>query len=124
VFDLYGQTSINDHLAAFLRTFTNEPTTLAESRKLLMATLMSEVHDIRFTYLADPRRVINKKKYSPKFGQSSEDMAARMSNRSFFIADNGYTRLGPSRMRRGDVLVVLFGGKVPYLLRKEPEEGH
>lgn len=37
--------------------------------------------------------------------------------RRFAITDQGYYVLGPDIMREGDVLVVFYGGRVPYMLR-------
>ncbi|KAF6809796.1 heterokaryon incompatibility protein [Colletotrichum sojae] len=39
------------------------------------------------------------------------------SDRAFFTATCGLMGIGPNNMRVGDVVVVLFGGKVPYVLR-------
>ncbi|PVH72982.1 HET-domain-containing protein [Cadophora sp. DSE1049] len=37
--------------------------------------------------------------------------------RSFFRTEKGYYGLGPSEIEQGDVIVVLFGGTTPYVLR-------
>lgn len=37
--------------------------------------------------------------------------------RRFFITGSGLFGIGPSSMRQDDVVCVLFGGKVPYVLR-------
>jgi hypothetical protein len=34
-----------------------------------------------------------------------------------FFTENGYMGIGPSAMRKGDLVCVLFGGCVPYILR-------
>ncbi|KAL0943563.1 heterokaryon incompatibility protein [Colletotrichum truncatum] len=39
------------------------------------------------------------------------------SDRAFFIASGGSLGIGPETMRSGDIVVVLFGGRVPYVLR-------
>ncbi|PNP60666.1 hypothetical protein FNYG_14603 [Fusarium nygamai] len=121
VFDFYNSTSVKDHLSAFALTFTNEHhgTTLPEPQKLAMATFLAVAHDIHFMWLDDPRRV---KKYTPDFGRLTDSIAARMAKRRLFITENGYTGLGPANLRQGDMVVVLFGGKVPYILRQQ--EGH
>lgn len=42
--------------------------------------------------------------------------------RRFFLTSSGAIGLGPEGLQEGDVVVVLGGGPVPYLLRKEPWE--
>jgi hypothetical protein len=39
-------------------------------------------------------------------------------NRRFFISEKGYIGFAPSHAAPGDTIVVLFGGNVPYILRK------
>ena len=39
-------------------------------------------------------------------------------NRRFFISEKGYIGLAPSNAAPGDKIAVLFGGKVPYVLRR------
>lgn len=39
------------------------------------------------------------------------------SGRRLFFTESGYMGLGPEAMEKGDVLVVLFGGTVPFVLR-------
>jgi hypothetical protein len=39
--------------------------------------------------------------------------------RRIFVMENGYMGLGPSSMNTGDVVCVLFGGDVPYVLRRK-----
>jgi hypothetical protein len=39
-------------------------------------------------------------------------------NRRFFISEKGYIGLAPSNAAPGDKIAVLFGGKVPYILRR------
>jgi len=42
--------------------------------------------------------------------------------RCFFTTSRGYMGLGPNAMQTGDVVCILFGCKVPYVLR--PVDGH
>lgn len=45
--------------------------------------------------------------------------------RNFFISKEGYIRLGPIDIRVGDIICVLKGGSVPFILRrtgKSPQE--
>jgi hypothetical protein len=43
-------------------------------------------------------------------------------DRRFFISEKGYIGLAPSNAAPGDKIAVLFGGTVPYILRRnEPE---
>lgn len=38
-------------------------------------------------------------------------------DRRFFVTDDGLLAMGPRSMQEGDIVVVLFGGKVPFVLR-------
>ncbi|KAI0107807.1 heterokaryon incompatibility protein-domain-containing protein [Nemania sp. FL0031] len=42
----------------------------------------------------------------------------------FFVATGGHYGLCPWTAREGDIVVLLYGGNVPYLLRPVDEEGH
>jgi hypothetical protein len=41
----------------------------------------------------------------------------RLMNRRLFITESGHLGLGPASMMSGDIVTVLFGGNVPYVLR-------
>jgi hypothetical protein len=43
-------------------------------------------------------------------------------NRRFFISEKGYIGLAASNAAPGDKIAVLFGGKVPYILRRNEHE--
>lgn len=40
-------------------------------------------------------------------------------NRNFFVAGNRYVGLGPDLIQEGDIVAILYGGRVPYILRPE-----
>jgi hypothetical protein len=39
-------------------------------------------------------------------------------NRRFFITKRGHLGIGPPTLKEGDVCCVLFGAKVPFILRR------
>lgn len=43
---------------------------------------------------------------------------APMLNRRLFVTSTGHLGLGPAGMMSGDIIVVLLGGRVPYVLRR------
>ncbi|KAF2135304.1 uncharacterized protein K452DRAFT_333740 [Aplosporella prunicola CBS 121167] len=45
----------------------------------------------------------------------------RCAQRRFFITPNGYLGIGPSTLIRNDVICILFGGGVPFLLRRQKD---
>jgi hypothetical protein len=47
--------------------------------------------------------------------------AAFCTNRRFFITKTGYLGIGPSVIRAGDHVCVLFGGRLPFVLRSSGE---
>jgi hypothetical protein len=52
------------------------------------------------------------------------DMERVCDGRSFLFTEKGYYGLGPSISKRGDLCCVLFGAKVPFILRRFGEENH
>ena len=42
--------------------------------------------------------------------------------RRFAVSAQGYYVLGPDTMQEGDAVVVLYGGRTPFLLRRRDEE--
>lgn len=44
--------------------------------------------------------------------------------RRFFTTKNGYMGLSPSLARIGDKIVILLGGKTPFILRKTGKKGY
>ena len=42
-------------------------------------------------------------------------------SRAFFRTREGYIGLGPDYLEIGDIICVLFGGRVPYILRPEKD---
>jgi hypothetical protein len=44
----------------------------------------------------------------------------KLKSRRPFVTQKGYLGMAPSRSQAGDVVVVLYGGKVPYVLRPIP----
>jgi hypothetical protein len=40
-----------------------------------------------------------------------------------FVTDNGFLGLGPRNMQVGDIVCVLFGGSIPYILRSNDTSG-
>jgi hypothetical protein len=51
----------------------------------------------------------------------SDAAILRCMQRSFFITEKGYLGLGPSHAHAGDVVCVLKGGNVPFVLRQTHE---
>jgi len=44
--------------------------------------------------------------------------ALELSARKFFVTQNGYIGLGPGSIRKKDLVCVLLGGRVPFILRR------
>ncbi|KAL2366080.1 hypothetical protein RJZ56_000920 [Blastomyces dermatitidis] len=42
-------------------------------------------------------------------------------HRRFYVTERGYLGIGPQVMRPGDEVCVLFGGRVPFILRRIPD---
>jgi hypothetical protein len=45
-------------------------------------------------------------------------------NQAFFITKEGYIGIGPPTVTRGDEIWVLYGGQVPFILKRKAEGGH
>lgn len=50
-------------------------------------------------------------------GRFHEAFVRACVDRRFFVTRNGLMGIGPDAMNEGDIIVILFGGRVPYLLR-------
>lgn len=50
-------------------------------------------------------------------GRFHEAFVQACVDRRFFVTENGLMGVGPDAIREGDIIVILFGGRVPYLLR-------
>jgi hypothetical protein len=53
----------------------------------------------------------------PDSGRFHEAFVRACVDRRFFVIRSGLMGIGPDGMKEGDVIAVVFGGKVPYLLR-------
>ncbi|KAF2026739.1 hypothetical protein EK21DRAFT_73415 [Setomelanomma holmii] len=53
----------------------------------------------------------------PDPGRFHEAFVRACVDRRFFVTKKGLMGIGPDTMKEGDIVVVLFGGRVPYLLR-------
>jgi hypothetical protein len=51
-------------------------------------------------------------------------VSSTVARRRFFVTERGMLGLGPQRVREGDVVVVLFGGSTPFLLRPVKDGWH
>ena len=56
---------------------------------------------------------------SPGWRQWMLDASRSCHNRRFFVTRRGFFGLGPSVLREGDICSVLFGGTVPFILRRK-----
>jgi Heterokaryon incompatibility protein (HET) len=55
-------------------------------------------------------------------GRFQEIFVRTCMDRRFFVTKGGYMGVGPETMKQGDIIAVLFGGRVPFVLR--PVNGH
>jgi hypothetical protein len=46
------------------------------------------------------------------------------SGRRFFVTETGLLSLGPVAIAEGDIIAVIFGGSVPFVLRPSLDTGH
>ncbi len=49
-------------------------------------------------------------------------LLSTISHRRFLITESGIPGLGPRDTRQGDVIAILAGGRVPYVLRRSPNQ--
>lgn len=55
--------------------------------------------------------------FTPDSGRLNEALVRACMDRRFFITKNRYMGMGPETMKEGDIVAVLFSGKVPFVLR-------
>ncbi|KAF5661391.1 heterokaryon incompatibility protein [Fusarium heterosporum] len=58
---------------------------------------------------------------SYEWNDAAESLRSMVLNQSFFITKSGYLGIGPPHIRDGDVVSVLLGSRVPFILR--PAQG-
>lgn len=54
---------------------------------------------------------------SPHLASVERSLQAAIANRRFFRTDYGFVGIGPSDMQEGDVVSVMFGADMPFILR-------
>jgi hypothetical protein len=52
--------------------------------------------------------------------QYAKAICQTMEGRTFFISEKGYMGIGPDDIKSGDVVVILFGVRTPFILRPNP----
>lgn len=57
------------------------------------------------------------KKAASAYAEFTKRIFKACANRRLFVTGKGYIGLAPWNAREGDVVAVLLGGKMPYLLR-------
>jgi hypothetical protein len=59
--------------------------------------------------------------YSRELGGLPTDLSPRklVQGRRGFFTSHGYIGIGPKHARAGDIIVVLYGAKVPFILRRD-----
>lgn len=57
----------------------------------------------------------------PDASRFHEAFLSACRGRRFFVTKNGYMGMGPQTLREGDHVVIIFGGQVPYILRRFDE---
>ena len=50
-------------------------------------------------------------------GRFHQAFVRACTDRKFFVTEEGRMGMGPDTMKEGDIVTILFGGKVPYVLR-------
>ncbi|KAF4993191.1 hypothetical protein FGRMN_6676 [Fusarium graminum] len=80
-------------------------------------------YDERVTRRAVPEdaRLLGQFLNSCEWNDAAESLRSMVLNQSFFITKSGYLGIGPPHIRNGDVVSVLLGSRVPFILR--PAEG-
>ncbi|ERF71393.1 hypothetical protein EPUS_07421 [Endocarpon pusillum Z07020] len=82
----------------------------------VLSTLRDAGHRFRVVMPRPPEpRVIKFSDYIAPIGRAFWEAN---DGRSFFVTSRGYMGFGPRDMREGDLLFVLVGGKVPFVLRQ------
>lgn len=102
---------------------TGETWNAAVSRTLIGDLIMAEYPRERAnpsheTYLDDPRKALE----NQTRGSVYESISGMIPNQTFFITKKGYVGMGPPNAKYGDQVWVLYGGQVPFILRKTEKD--
>jgi len=80
-----------------------------------MSQRQTSIIDGQWQDAAEPQEV-NEKKNAFHYAMESAS-----SSRIFFVTGKGYMGIGPSSMKKGDLVCVLLGSSVPFILRQSSE---
>jgi hypothetical protein len=102
---------------------TNAGTKTTENRADFFSTFTAYIIRLLEVSGADPSEIDLLRRESSNADWHEYELRAVnvLWHRSFFATDNGYMGLGPNALEVGDVVCVLFGGNVPFILR--PKNG-
>jgi len=64
-----------------------------------------------------PQSLESEKKLIEALGEQAAWAEGHQCSRRFFMTEKGYMGIGPTHCANGDIVCVLFGGELPYVLR-------
>ncbi|KAF2656777.1 hypothetical protein K491DRAFT_715009 [Lophiostoma macrostomum CBS 122681] len=113
-------------LAMTLTAGRDKNDTLLVNKQEHVGNLCAFLQQLKVSWLQDawPVEASALDKFSKENGKAEafEEALWRFSiHRSAFMTKSGKLGLGPGAIRKGDLLVVLWGGQVPYILRRGTE---
>jgi hypothetical protein len=60
----------------------------------------------------------------PNWTPHIQSLVTRVKDRRLFLTEQGLMGIGPPQTAEGDIVAVLRGGEVPFVLRKSKKQGH
>jgi len=121
--DTFASNTYDDAAAAFIQTLTAG---LSNNNRLVSEDPSFQADALHWFAQHTPRMLpgatlLQRLKWSvhesPDSGRFHEAFVRACVDRRFFVTRKGYIGIGPDTMNEGDVITILFGGRVPYLLQ-------
>ncbi|KAH3954369.1 hypothetical protein HBI56_046650 [Parastagonospora nodorum] len=106
-----NESIISTFIQTLVTGFSTEPSFQEDALQWFAQHVQLSLHKSRYRRL----KYLMQKRSDP--GRFHEVFVQACVDRRFFVTKNGLMGVGPDGMNEGDVIGILFGGRVPYVLR-------
>jgi hypothetical protein len=120
--DLYGPTGATAKEACILTLTASQALTGPRTGRSSETSLRNRLQAMNSVHAQELWQIVQRPGWKSEYLLGSEinhDAARRVCHlRRHFVSASGYQGLGPAQIQHNDIIVVLFGGCCPYVLRE------